>query len=108
MPNKNWFEQNMHAVYGDSPFSACSFCSMRNLEKFCNLLRPSCNYCSTDGSVFGAVTWMPNDSSITRQMEMCLPPREMVSWFNKTSPDDIKNVAMKMAHHAVVASRKSR
>ena len=108
MPHKNWFEQNMHAVYGESPFSACSFCSMRNLKKFCDLLMPACNYCSPDGAVIGAVTWMPNDAGIVREMEMCLPPREMVSWFNKTSANDIKSVAMQMAHNAIVASRKSR
>ena len=108
MPDKNWFKQNMHAVCGDSPFSACSFCSMRNLEKFCNLLMPACSYHSDDWSITGAVTWMPNDSGIVRGLEMGLTPCEMVSWFNNTDSDDIKKTAMTMAHSAIVANRKSR
>ena len=96
-----WFEQNMHAQCV-VPLPQCSFCSMRNLKKFCELLQPVCMYCSADGAVVGSVIWIPNDHGIGYSLENCMPPKEMSDWFNRTSAQDIKNIASQMAHDAIV------
>ena len=88
------------------PLPLCSFCSMRNLKKFCDLLKPICMYCSTDNMVVGSVIWVPNKSGVAYDLEMCLPPRKMVDWFNDTRPDEIKRIASKMAHDAIVQKQK--
>ena len=98
--NVSWFEQNMHAQCV-VPLPQCSFCSMRNLKKFCELLQPVCMYCSADGAVVGSVIWIPNDHGIGYSLENCMPSKEMSDWFNRTSPSEIVNVASQMAHNAI-------
>ena len=58
-------------------------------------------YCSVDSTVVGSVIWVPNESGVGYSLETSHPPHEMVEWFNNTSPDDITNVASKMAHDAI-------
>ncbi len=101
----SWFEQNMHAQCVE-PLPLCSFCSLRNLKKFCEKLQSVCMYCSYDKSVVGSVIWVPNKSGVRYELENCVPPREMVDWFNNTSEQDIKNIASKMAHDAIVQHQK--
>ena len=63
-------------------------------------------YCSDDGSVVGSVIWVPNESGMGYSLECCMPPREMVDWFNNTSADEIKRIASKMAHDAILQNQK--
>ena len=88
------------------PLPLCSFCSMRNLKKFCDVLQPHCMYCSSDETVVGSVIWVPNKSGMRYELENCIPPREMVAWFNNTSVDEIKRVVSKMAHDAIMQNQK--
>ena len=88
------------------PLPLCSFCSMRNLKKFCEILQPACMYCSNDNDVVGSVIWLPNKSGIRYDLECCIPPREMVDWFNNTDLNVIKNITSKMAHDASVQKQK--
>lgn len=88
------------------PLPLCSFCSIRNLKKFCDILQPSCMYCSADKTVVGSVIWVPNDRGIGYYLELCSPPKAMVDWFNKTDVNTIKNIVSRMAHDAIVQHQK--
>ena len=79
---------------------------MRNLKKFCDLLNPACMYYSADENIVGSVIWVPNKSGLGYSLETCRPPKEMVDWFNSTSPDEIKNIVSKMAHDAILQHQK--
>lgn len=79
---------------------------MRNLKKFCDLLQPVCMYCSSDETVAGSVIWVPNKSGVGYELENGLPPKDMVDWFNNTSPDKIKQIVSKMARNAIAQKQK--
>lgn len=95
----------MHAQCVE-PLPLCSFCSMRNLKKFCEKLQHGCMYCSADKTVVGSVIWLPNKSGLGYSLLNGVPPREMVDWFNNTSQEDIKNIVSKMAHDAILQRQK--
>ena len=95
----------MHAQRVE-PLPLCSFCSMRNLRKFCEKLQPGCMYCSPDKTVVGSVIWVPNKSGVRYELENGLPPKDMVDWFNNAGADEIKLVISKMAHDAIVQHQK--
>lgn len=65
-----------------------------------------CMYCSSDKSVIGSVIWVPNKSGVRYELENCVPPKEMVDWFNNTSAEEIKRVASKIAHDTIVQKQK--
>lgn len=106
MPNKtkSWFEQNMHAQKTGSPVGECSFCSLRNLPKFCEMVGMACSVV-TDDNIY-TVTWQPNEKGITRSLENCMPPREMIEFFNNTNPDEIQRIASEMVHNMIGQKQK--
>ena len=63
-------------------------------------------YCSADETVVGSVIWVPNKSGVRYELENGLPPREMTNWFKNTPTDEIKKIASKMAHDAIMQNQK--
>ena len=94
----------MHATVTNSPFGACSFCSLRNLPKFCVMVGTAC-YVETDDAI-ETVIWQPNRGGVQMSMENGLPPHDMTEFFNNTNPNKIKRIAAKMARAAVAAKQR--
>ena len=100
---QSWFEQNMHAQKMQSPTGECSFCALRNLPKFCELI-PSC-VVVTDDDIY-TVTWQPNISGLKLTLENGLPPRDMTKFFTKTNPEKLASIFEKMAREAGVEKQR--
>lgn len=89
----------MHAQKMGSPMGECSFCSLRNLPKFCEMIDTAC--CVMVGNNIYTVTWQPNESGLRLSLENGVPPREMTKFFNGTKPEKLKIIFEKMAHDAI-------
>lgn len=94
----------MHATVTNSPFGACSFCSLRNLPKFCVMIGTAC-YVETDDAI-ETVIWQPNVKGIQSMLENGVPPHEMTDFFNNTDADKIKRIATKVARKAVAEKQR--
>jgi len=96
----------MHAEKTNSPLGECSFCALRNLPKFCEMIQASACSVITDNDDIYTVTWQPNVKGLKLTMLNGFPPIEMTKFFNETEPEKMKSIFEKMAREVVAEKQR--
>ena len=112
LKNRNYFlrsknfREKVIAVPTGSSFGNCSACVFRNIELYCEKLRPACSVLPRDenDTVYGTVYWNTVFCGDGYDIVGCRPPTWASKFFERTPVGCIQKIAGKMVYDALHAA----